>query len=49
MHPSTLAALRLLAVVLTHHPEGAATLTIYGDLPDHLADAIGDYIDDEDT
>lgn len=49
MHPDTLAALRLLAVALTLHPDDAAALVIYGDLPGHLADAIDDYIDDEDT
>ena len=48
MHPDTLAALRLLAVTLILHPEDAAALSIYGDLPDHLGDVIDDYIDDDD-
>jgi len=48
MHPDTLAALRLLAVVLILHPEDAVELSDYGHLPDHLGDVIDDYIDDED-
>jgi geranylgeranyl pyrophosphate synthase len=46
MHPDTCAALRLLALALSAHPEDMATLSIYGDLPGHLADVIDDYIDD---
>ena len=46
MHPDTKAAIRLLALALITHPEDAATLQIYGDMPEHLADVIGDYIDD---
>jgi hypothetical protein len=49
MHPDTLAALRLLAVTLILHPEDAAALSIYGDLPDHLGDVIDDYIDEDDA
>jgi hypothetical protein len=49
MHADTCAALRLLAVTLTLHPEDAEILGVYGDLPDHLADAIDDYLDDDDV
>ena len=49
MHPDTLAALRLLAVTLILHPEDAATLSIYGDFPGHLGDAIVDYIDEDES
>jgi hypothetical protein len=47
MHPDVLAALRLLAVVLLLHPEDAAELNDYGHLPDHLADVIGDHLDED--
>ena len=47
MHPDTLAALRLLGLALTAHPEDIETLAIYGDMPGHLADVIDDYIDDD--
>jgi hypothetical protein len=47
MHPDTLAALRLLAVVLLLHPEDAVELSDYGHLPDHLGDAISDHLDDD--
>ena len=47
MHPDTLAALRLLVLALEAHPEDLAELAVYGDLPQHLADAISDYIDDD--
>ena len=43
MHPDTLAALRLLALALAAHPDDVATLSIYGSLPEHLADAIDDH------
>lgn len=48
MHPDVCAALRLLVLALTAHPEDIATLTIYGDMPEHLADVIADYVDDGD-
>ena len=48
MHPDTLAALRLLVLALEAHPEDLAELAIYGDMPEHLADLISDYIDDGD-
>jgi hypothetical protein len=49
MHPDTLAALRLLVLALEAHPEDLAELAVYGDMPEHLADVISDYIDgDED-
>ena len=48
MHPDTSAALRLLVAALTAHPEDIATLNVYGNLPEHLADVISD-IEEEDT
>ena len=48
MHPDTLAALRLLVLALENHPEDLATLQIYGDMGEHLADLIDDYIEDDD-
>jgi len=48
MHPDTLAALRLLVLALESHPEDLAELAIYGDIPEHLADVISDYLDDDD-
>jgi len=47
MHPDTLDALRRLALALTTHPEDVATLAIYGNLPENLADALDDYDDTE--
>lgn len=47
MHPDTSAALRLLVAALTAHPEDIATLNDYGNLPEHLADVISDYIDED--
>ena len=47
MHPDTLAALRLLVLALESHPEDLAELAVYGDMPEHLADLISDYIDDD--
>lgn len=47
MHPDTLAALRLLVLALENHPEDLAELAVYGDMPEHLADVISDFIDDE--
>jgi len=47
VNPDTLAALRLLAVVLLLHPEDAAELNDYGHLPDHLADVISDHLDED--
>ncbi len=48
MHPDTLAALRLLVLALENHPDDLETLQIYGDMPEHLADLISDYLDDGD-
>ena len=45
MHPDTIAALRLLVLALETHDEDLKTLQIYGDIPEHLADVIADYID----
>lgn len=47
MHPDTIAALRLLVLALEAHPEDLAELAVYGDLPEHLADALDDYTDDD--
>jgi hypothetical protein len=49
MHPDTLAALVRLAEVLAAHPEDCAALAIYGDLPEHLADAIDDHTTEADA
>lgn len=48
MHPDTQAAVRLLAMALEHHPEDLEILQIYGDMGEHLADLVADYIDDDD-
>jgi len=48
MHPDTLAAVRLLVLALERHPEDLATMAIYGDMPEHLADLIDDYTDGDD-
>lgn len=47
MHPDTIAAVRLLVLSLETHPEDLATLQIYGDMGEHLADLISDYIDED--
>lgn len=46
VHPDTTAAVRLLVLALERHPEDLATLAVYGDMPEHLADLVDDYIDD---
>ena len=46
MHPDTLAAVRLLVLALERHPEDLATMAVYGDMPEHLADLSDDYLDD---
>ena len=46
MHPDTLAAVRLLVLALERHPEDLETLQVYGDMGEHLADLIDDYLDD---
>lgn len=48
MHPDTIAAMRLLVLALETHPEDLAELAVYGNLPEHLADLIADYLDTED-
>jgi hypothetical protein len=48
MHPDTMAALRLLVLALEVHPEDLAELALYGNLPEHLADATEDHDDDHD-
>lgn len=48
MHPDTIAAVRLLALALEHHPEDLEILQIYGGMGEHLADLVADYIDDDD-
>ena len=47
MHHDTSAALRLLVLALEKHPEDLAILQIYGDMGEHLADLITDYIDED--
>jgi hypothetical protein len=47
MHPSTIAALELLAHALATHPEDRKALGVYGHLPTHLADALEDHMPDE--
>jgi hypothetical protein len=42
MHPSTIAALELLAHALATHPEDREALDVYGHLPTHLDDALID-------
>ncbi len=48
MHPDTIAAVRLLALALERHPEDLEILQTYGQMGEHLADLIDDYIDDDD-
>jgi hypothetical protein len=48
MHPDTLAALRLLASALAAHPDDLAELAVYGNISEHLADALDDYASDDD-
>jgi hypothetical protein len=48
MHPDTIAAVRLLVLALENHPEDLEILEIYGDMGEHLADLIDDYLDDGD-
>ena len=47
MNPDTIAALRLLALALAAHPDDLRTLAIYGNIPEHLADALDDCADDD--
>ena len=47
MHPDTLAALRLLVLALEVHPEDMADLASYGNIPEHLADVIADYFEED--
>ena len=47
MHPDTLAAVRLLVLALETHPDDLAVLQIYGDMGEHLADLISDYLDEQ--
>jgi hypothetical protein len=48
MHPDTLAALRLLASALAAHPDDLTALAIYGNIPEHLTDALDDHAGDGD-
>lgn len=48
MHPDTMAALRLLVLCLEVHPEDLRVLMDYGELPEHLADAIEDHEEQDD-
>lgn len=47
MHPDVIAAVRLLVLALESHPEDLEILQIYGDMGEHLADLVDDYIDDD--
>lgn len=46
--PDTLAAIRLLVLALEANPEDVEILQVYGDMAEHLADLITDYMEDED-
>ena len=48
MSPDTLAAIRLLVLALEANPEDVEILQVYGDMAEHLADLITDYMEDED-
>jgi len=48
MHPDTIAAVRLLVLALESHPEDLEVLQVYGDMGEHLADLVDDYIDEDD-
>ncbi len=47
MHPDTAAAVRLLVLALENHPEDLEILQVYGDMGEHLADLVDDYLDDD--
>ena len=47
MHSDTAAAVRLLVLALESHPEDLEILQIYGDMGEHLADLVDDYLDDD--
>ena len=47
MHPDTCAALRQLVLALADHPEDLAIMQVYGDMGEHLADLITDYIEED--
>jgi len=47
MHPDTCAALRQLVLALAAHPEDLAIMQVYGDMGEHLADLITDYIEED--
>jgi len=46
MHNGTIQALQQLAQALIANPADLETLQVYGELPDHLADALHDFTDD---
>ncbi len=48
MHPDTAAAIRLLVLALENHPEDLEILQAYGDMAEHLADLVDDYLDEDD-
>ena len=48
MTDATRSALAALAVALAADPDGIKELTVYGDLPEHLTDAVADYANDDD-
>jgi ATP/maltotriose-dependent transcriptional regulator MalT len=48
MHPDTAAAIRLVVLALENHPEDLEILQVYGDMAEHIADLVDDYLDDDD-
>lgn len=47
MHTDTLAALRQLVAALEAHPEDLPTLSCYGAMPEHLADVMDDWFEND--
>jgi hypothetical protein len=46
MHLDTCAALRQLVLALEEHPEDLKIMQVYGDMGEHLADLISDYLNE---
>jgi len=46
MHDDTIKALQQLAEALIANPADVKELQVYGELPDHLADALHDFTED---
>ena len=47
MNAATRSALLALGAAIAADPDAMDELAVYGDLPDHLADAVADYEDDD--